>query len=377
MKLSGLRFALFWNGSQYNISGAVEDFLVNQGHETISIISPLLPGEIPRRTIRNRNGDLVSVRERKARVSPPFSYLIDPLHVYRLPKVDVAICFSTHLTPALILLKRIGRIKKVIQWNIDYSPQRFGNRYLNCLYNRLDRFSFTHSDIQIDLTQSALNARTKRYLISSNNIHRVVPVGIWRNSIEPICSSNFDEPRVVFLGNLSSRLGIEVFIDSIPKIAKFVPHARFDVIGASLNISSFMSRAESLGISHLISWHGNQEEEGIRSILIRSTIASAPYLRDPNSFSNFADPSKIKHYLQFGIPIVMTDVPPIANKLFEEGAAVKCLDSAESFSATVVSVLNDRNCWLGLRDSSGKLALEFSWEKILGNLLDSDIRNLF
>jgi len=52
----------------------------------------------------------------------------------------------------------------------------------------------------------------------------------------------------------------------------------------------------------------------IEKILMSCGIAIAPYSSiDKNNFSFYADPGKVKFYLGCGLPIVITDVPPITH----------------------------------------------------------------
>jgi len=52
-------------------------------------------------------------------------------------------------------------------------------------------------------------------------------------------------------------------------------------------------------------------------LLSSASIGLATYLESEESFTQFADPGKLKNYLAAGLPIVMTRVPYNADSLEE------------------------------------------------------------
>ena len=57
-------------------------------------------------------------------------------------------------------LRRVGR---VIHWNVDFVPDRFGRNPLTSLYDRLDEYCCTRADGRVELSEAALDARIERY----------------------------------------------------------------------------------------------------------------------------------------------------------------------------------------------------------------------
>jgi hypothetical protein len=204
-------FTLCWNGFQYNITGAVEDFLVSEGFSTLSLVSPLFKREVSHRELRLRIGKETKIVRIPSYIPVPISYIFDPLMVFLAPKSKYVITFSPHTTLFFLLLKKFGRVKRVIQWNIDFSPRRFSNPLLNSMYNYLDKIGFMFADMQVALNSRAAAARAARYGDTCNS-HIIVPVGISKFEISPIPEGNFDDKRIFFLGNLSPTVGTDIFI---------------------------------------------------------------------------------------------------------------------------------------------------------------------
>jgi glycosyltransferase involved in cell wall biosynthesis len=364
------RVLLVWNGSQYNIAGAVSDYIIRFVSEVIMIANPLLKEPLNERsTVKVKNGSQVGKTNRKS-IHPPLSFVFDYFNSSFFRHFDVVISFSSHLTPFLIMLRKMGRIERVIHWNIDFSPVRFRNSGINGIYNYLDKLSYKYSDIQVDLTQKAANARSNRHG-KTRNKHLVIPVGIWEKDLATTGSESFREQNIVFLGNLAPRLGIELFLKSISLVLQSEPNAKFHVIGTGDCLIDLKIQFESFEKDGKLIWHGNKDESGIKSILSHSMLALAPYIKDAQSFSNYADPSKIKHYLQHGLPIVMTNVPPISDTLFQMHVALEVDDNELSIANGIVSILKNELKWKDMAKNSSELAKEFTWERNLSTLFSS------
>jgi glycosyltransferase involved in cell wall biosynthesis len=109
----------------------------------------------------------------------------------------------------------------------------------------------------------------------------------------------------------------------------------------------------------------------VEAILAEASVGVAPYLTDVGSFTQFADPGKLKAYLGAGLPIVLTPVPPNAKELEESGAALLVESSPESVASGIQAVFSSAIEWQWRRDAALKLTRRYDWEIILGDALRS------
>jgi glycosyltransferase involved in cell wall biosynthesis len=122
----------------------------------------------------------------------------------------------------------------------------------------------------------------------------------------------------------------------------------------------------------MIRFHGFVEDHRqVEAILAECSVGIAPYLTDVGSFTQFADPGKLKAYLGAGLPIVVTPVPPIAKELAESGAALIVESSPESVADGIEAVLSSAVDWQRRRDAALRLTQRYDWEVILGDALGS------
>jgi glycosyltransferase involved in cell wall biosynthesis len=371
--ISGAQVLLIWNGFQYNIAGPVADYLVARGATVTTVAHPLF-ARGPRRRILTRRGPGIAEHRDAAPLGlcPPASYALDPLWPPRLPRADLAIGFGCLVTTRLLVERALGRVGTVVHWNIDFVPRRFESRALDRTYRFLDRQACLRADVRLELNERALEARTEAYGLSDRGATPlVVPVGIWTAESERCKLSAFDAQRLVFLGNLAERQGIFEFVDATAELTRTVPGLRADVIGDGAIMGDVQAHARAQGLAGKITFHGEiVHPKELNALLAECTIGFAPYRKDPASFSNYADPSKVKSYLGAALPIVITDVPPIARHLEARGAAVITEPEGAAVAAAARTLLGDRAAWEGARHAASAVADELDWNRVGDELFD-------
>jgi glycosyltransferase involved in cell wall biosynthesis len=87
------------------------------------------------------------------------------------------------------------------------------------------------------------------------------------------------------------------------------------------------------------------------------------------SFTRFADPSKLKSYVAAGLPILVTDVPPNAAELERDGGAEIVPDDPGEFAAAIERLLSDRTAWAARREAALGYARQFDWNNIVETAL--------
>src|SRR5260370_33960871 len=98
-----------------------------------------------------------------------------------------------------------------------------------------------------------------------------------------------------------------------------------------------------LGVADAVEFAGFiDDHHEVERRLAGCSLGLAPYVPDPESFSRFADPGKVKIYLACGLPVILTNVPPIAPLLEERGAGRIVPYEAAAVTEVVIEYLTDR-----------------------------------
>jgi glycosyltransferase involved in cell wall biosynthesis len=275
---------------------------------------------------------------------PPYSYFLDIFWVFLRAKrgCDVGISMSTHLTFILIVLRKIGKIKKVIHINIDFSPHRFNSAWLSRIYKFLDRYCFVNSDLQFDMTEDSLKGRASLLEIQPKmNKNLVFPVPSYFRFKSPV--NSFDEKRIVFCGSFNDECDIESLLESFAFVSKRFPLLTMDIIGQGLHQKETEVERYVQRFFPRIVFHGVVDTPD--SILKSASVAIAPYQLTEDSFTRFANSGKLNLYMSRCIPMVSTNISSFTEVLAEFGALSVYDGTVADLSTKVTELLMNRDYW--------------------------------
>lgn len=267
-----------------------------------------------------------------------------------------------------IILKKLGKVEKVIYYVIDYNPKRFGNRLLNGIYHWVDQFCVRHADETWNLSPRMVEARKEYFGFSGGN-QKTVPIGIWFQSFPRLDFSQIEKHTLVFMGHVLEKQGVQYVIDAIPAIIKEVPDFKFLVIGGGEYLEKLKEQAKKLKVEKFVEFTGYVEKHGdVEKMLSKCACAIAMYEKyDQNgnlSFTYFADPGKIRAYLAGGLPILLSDVSYNAKEIEEKHCGFVINQDKEEIAKKVIMLMKDKKTLQEYRENAINYAKNFSWEII-------------
>lgn len=366
-------FAIVSNGFGEGPPQALRDYLVSRGAHVFTILHPLTREEGTRHVITEyAKGAHANERIVRLPLGPPMSYAVDPLVPLVPPRVDAWFGFNPLACARGLLARRQGRAPFVAQWSIDFVPDRFGpGNPMTRMYDRLDELCCTRADARIELTEVARDARNLRHGLTSERAHaHVVPMGAWLDRVETTPSDGFRRPRVVFLGHLVERQGVDVLLDAVALLSQRRLEIRAEIVGGGPLEARLKAQAQKLGLDGVVHFHGFVPDFAeVRRILAGCSVAVAPYQPTDESFTRYADPGKLKAYLAAGLPILLTDVPPNARELAREGGAEIVAYDGQPIADALERILGSPEHWQERRRAALAYAQRFDWDVLLPDLL--------
>jgi glycosyltransferase involved in cell wall biosynthesis len=139
-----------------------------------------------------------------------------------------------------------------------------------------------------------------------------------------------------------------------------------DIAGHGPQERELRAMVGRLGLGDAVTFHGFlSDHRDVEAFLARASVAAAPYEDTPDSFTRFADPSKLKSYLAAGLPIVLTPVPNNAAELADRGGAEVVPDDAEAIAAAIARCLASPQEWTARRAAALSYARGFDWSTLL------------
>ena len=370
--LSALNVVIASNGFAEGQAQALRDYLVEKrARRVMTIFHPLGAEDEPVHKIDvYEAGQLVSSKSVPAPSKPPFTY---PLDLFIPPwPAPADVWFGFNATACLrgLAAKKLGRAEKVVYWCVDYVDNRFGHGLLTRAYERIDGVCCRHADARFELSDAAAQARDDRHAGQRLAPTTIVPMGSWTQHTPKTSADAWQKRHVVYLGHLVPRQGVATLIDAIRLLNRDGSRVSADIIGRGPEEAALRGKVERDGLTEVVRFRGFiDDHRQVEAILAQGSLGVAPYLTGVGSFTQFADPGKLKAYLGAGLPIVLTPVPPNAKELEESGAAFIVESSAESVAHGIETVLSSAAEWQRRRAAALVLTQRYDWEVILRDAL--------
>jgi glycosyltransferase involved in cell wall biosynthesis len=266
--------------------------------------------------------------------------------IFMRKRYDLFIGCATFSTAMGILLRKLGIVKKVVYYCLDYYPtpnNRKFEYFFNYFYKWVDNYCINNSDVVWDISPRIKDARR---VFSNLNVQDyrpiIVPMG-WGTRVNrnvPIVER--DRWAIGFIGTLSPNQGLQMVINCFPKLILKYPNLKLHIIGHGPYYSTLMSLVRKFNIEKSIFMHGYiSEDEKAFDILQNCMIGLAPWTGDDTDNSYYADPGKPKLYALLGLPILLTNYTMVSTTISNLKAGVAISYSEDEFINAIDLMLGE------------------------------------
>jgi glycosyltransferase involved in cell wall biosynthesis len=318
---------------------------------------------------RFQAGRLAASREgHAARGWDPWLWVKDFLFVVRRglagPRVDLFIGVDCLNALAGLVLRACGKAGRVAFYVIDYTPRRFSNPLLNAAYRLVDHVAATRSDVVWNLSERMRDVRRRQGVAEARNT--LVPVGVDLAKVRHPAKAAVRRHSLLYMGALHGNKGIQLAIEAFPEVLKKVPQASLHIIGYGPFEAQARALAAASPAAKRIHIPGGMGHDRLFREVPRFGVALAPYLDDPGSYTWWCDPTKPKEYLACGLPLIITKVPwvweRVADKRQPLGLAIDY--RKDQLVKAAVRLLGDDAYYWRCRRNALAFAAGLAWDDI-------------
>lgn len=265
-----------------------------------------------------------------------------------------------------IMLRRFGKVKCVIYYVSDYSPNRYKQKWFNSLYLWLDRQAAMHSDVIWDVSWAIHPARIKAGLDSRKSAPVLqVPNALYPQQIFQANEKDIIPYSLVFMGTLGKENGPDLAIESLSLVLKKFPKTTLHIIGGGEGNDERLQRlVKKFNLEKAVTFHGFIADRKLISKTIKHfAVALAPYVAISGSARLYGDATKIRAYLAAGLPTITTHVPPLGRDAKKQGAAIIVQDNKKEIANAVIKIFSEKQLLQLLRKNAFAFAKNNTWEK--------------
>jgi len=256
-----------------------------------------------------------------------------------------------------IVLRKLGLVQTVIFYCIDYADTRFRNPILNWIYHRVDLLSTRHSDYIWNLSDRVNMIRLDLGVPPERTRH--VPVGLYmQEEAQPARYTR----RLIYFGFLDAYKGVDLAIKTMKTILAQIPDAKLTIMGGGPHLSELTALVRRENLEDVISTLGYVSYEKAAEIFQEGGIGIAPFA--PGFISTYSDPEKVKDYIRFGCPVVMTNVPEIHEEIERNGAGIVVRYDMKEFADAVIRLFSDTALYRSCSVNALKMASGYKWDNV-------------
>lgn len=248
-------------------------------------------------------------------------------------------------TFAGLVVKKLGKVKKVVFYSVDFVPSRFKNKLLNNFYHWVDKIAVIFSDEVWVLSPRMIEGRRKYLRLNKKYDKKqvLVPEGVWLDRIKRKEFNKIQKYTAIFVSTLVERMGIHLVIKSIPYILKKVPDFRLIIVGKGPFREDLEKLVAKLDLGKHVTFRGFIEShKDVENLVASCAVGMATYTKDESGLTYYADPAKTKLYLGAGIPTVMTDSFYNAYDIENAGAGIVVKDDQKEIAKAIITIISEK-----------------------------------
>lgn len=290
-------------------------------------------------------------------------------------RYDLFVGLESVYTIAGIFLKRLRRVKTVVYYVSDYSPNRYTNRTLNQIYLWLDRYCCYHADFIWDVSKAFQPARIEAGLESDRCkplIH--VPNALFPKQICPLSFAKRIPFSLVYAGTLTQWNGPDTAVAALALVRKKFPTATLHIYGTNGRDQARVQKViGQFKLGGSVVFHGFIGDVVKLSHEINHyMIGLAPYRELHGSHRAYGDATKLRLYMGAGLPVVTTSVPPLGREIRDFGAGLIVKDNPKELAQAIVKILSNDKLYNDLVQKTLQFARNNTW----GNTYDAAFRSM-
>ena len=289
--------------------------------------------------------------------SHPNLFLYDPRPIWRALARGAWDVIDIHEEPCslatteVLLLAALRRVRAPV---VLYSAQNIDKRY-PLPFRWFERRALRRcAGVSVCNTEAGHILRGKGLRSEA----ALVPLGV---DVEKFSPARRDAPharlRVGYVGRLATHKGVDVLLDAMAQL----PDCEAELVGAGPAEPSLHARAERLGISERVRFHGHADDSALADLYRGFDILVVPSLPTPSWLEQFCRVAV--EAMASGVPVIASRSGALPDVVGDAGVLVPPGD-VDALRDALADLAADPERWRSLRAASLQHANGYTWDVV-------------
>jgi glycosyltransferase involved in cell wall biosynthesis len=315
----------------------------------------------------SKEGRVRTIAARRLRLPGSLDPLVQDLWLYTIIRphlkrhYDVGIVDGPESALLALILKKTGRVRYLIYYDIDYYPGQ--NPQWSRLLSRREQICCKVADAVASVSRPLAELREQQ----GARVAVVIPNGVDFARFHAANYARREHPlTLIYIGSLDARWGVDLPIRAMPLLRRQIPDIRLLIAGRGPAEQELRELATSKGVNDCVRFEGFVPYSDLPNLLAKADIGIATSRR--NSFRQYASPLKIVEYMAAGLPVICSGGGEAEQMLEESRAGSNIPFEPEAFAEAVQSLWATPGNLSIAREAAINYARSRSWEQ-MGNLM--------
>lgn len=167
-------------------------------------------------------------------------------------RFDLCVALDNLNTISVLPWRKLGLIKKLIYYTIDFNPERFAQRWLNSLYHLADKICCYQADAIWNLAERMTEGRKQKGINLKKTAPSIlVPMGARLSRIKKLPVDKIHRHTLIYVGGLSKRCGVQLVLKTLPEIKSKISDVKFIIIGKGDYAQNLKDMVKQLGADEI------------------------------------------------------------------------------------------------------------------------------
>jgi glycosyltransferase involved in cell wall biosynthesis len=162
----------------------------------------------------------------------------------------------------------------------------------------------------------------------------------------------------------------------IQDLKKDFANIKLNLIGSGPDETYFKQLAKEMNLQENIEFHGFVEEGDRFKELMANNILGIAFYRNEENFMKYTEPAKVKYYLSFGVPALVSKVPLIAYELDEKRVCFAVNNEKDEIEKTIKRFILDSDLQQEYKANIREYVQTVDINKLLGDTISATFKEL-